>query len=74
VSASAAADHWRGLDPVLNRALSFAGTEVIHGRAELVGELPGMLAAVGPRAVSAAAADLLGQHRATLELRPVGHS
>jgi zinc protease len=74
VSASASAAHWRGLDPVLSRALSLAGAEVIHGRAELVGELPGAFAAVGPEAVAAAAADLLSQHRATLELRPAGRS
>jgi predicted Zn-dependent peptidase len=74
VSASAAAGHWRGLDPLLERALSLAGAEVIHGRAELVGELPGMLAAVGPLAVSEAAADLLDQHRAVVELRQTGDS
>lgn len=74
VSASVAAAHWRGLDPVLNRALSLAGAEVVHGRAELVGELPGLLASISPEAVAAAAADLLGQHRAIVELRPVDRS
>jgi zinc protease len=74
VSASAAAGHWRGLDPVLNRALALAGAEVVHGRAELVAELPGILSAVGSEAVAAAAADLLGQHRTILELRPVDRS
>lgn len=70
VSASAASDHWRGLDPLLNRALSLAGAEVVHGRAELVGELPGLIKAVRPEAVAAAADDLLGQRRAVVELAP----
>jgi zinc protease len=70
VAATAAAGHWRGLDSVLNRALSLAGAEVIHGRAELVAELPGLLAAVDADNVAAAAADLLEQHRAIVELRP----
>jgi len=74
VAASAAGAHWRGLDPLLNRALSLAGAEVVHGRAELVGELPGVLAAVGSEAVATAAADLLRQHRAVLELQPVANS
>jgi zinc protease len=74
ISASAAADHWRGLDSLLNRALALAGTEVVHGRAELVGEIPGMLSAVRPGAVAAAAADLLAHHRAVLELQPMDRS
>jgi zinc protease len=68
VSASAASDHWRGLDPLLNRAISLAGAEVVHSRAELVGELPGLIKAVGRDAVAAAARDLLGQRRAVVEL------
>ncbi len=70
VSASAASSHWGSLDPVMNRALALASAEVVHGRAELVNEIPGLIAGVGPGAVAAAAADLLGQHRAVLELRP----
>jgi zinc protease len=73
-SAAAALEHWRGLDPVLNRALLLAGAEVVHGRGELVGELPGMIAAVRPEAVRAAAAGLVRQHRAILELVPLGAS
>ena len=56
-SASAALSHWLGLDPVLNRALALAGTEVVHNRAELVSELPGLVASVRPEEVAAAAAD-----------------
>jgi tRNA A37 threonylcarbamoyltransferase TsaD len=74
VSASAASDHWRGLDPLLNRALSLAGVEVVHRRAELVGEVPGLIKAVGREAVAAAAADLLGQRRAVVELLAAARS
>jgi predicted Zn-dependent peptidase len=73
-SASAASSHWRGLDPVLNRALALAGAEVVHNRAELVHELPGLVTAVGREAVAAAAADLVHQHRAIVELLPGGGS
>lgn len=73
-SASAASSHWLGLDPVLNRALALAGAEVVHNRAELVSELPELVASVGAGEVAAAAADLLGQHRAIVELQPGGGS
>lgn len=70
VAALTAAGHWRGLDEVLGRAVSLASTEIIHGRAELIMELPGLLTAVSASDVAAAAASLLGQHKAVLELRP----
>ncbi|MGO9910530.1 MAG: insulinase family protein, partial [Acidimicrobiales bacterium] len=57
--------------PVLERTLSLACVETIHGRAELVAELPDRLTAVEPAAVAASASELLGQHRALLELQPV---
>jgi predicted Zn-dependent peptidase len=74
VAAVVAAAHWRELDSVLNRALSLAGAEVVHSRAELVAELPSVLAGAGAEAVAKAAADLLSQHRAILELRPKDRS
>jgi predicted Zn-dependent peptidase len=70
VEAVSAAGHWRGLDEVLGRALSLACVEVIHSRAELVLELPSLIAAVGPEAVANAAGALLAQHRAVIELQP----
>jgi predicted Zn-dependent peptidase len=70
VAAAAAASHWRGLDELLGRTVGFASVEVVHGRAELVGELPDRMAAVGGDAIAAAAADLLAQHRCVLELVP----
>jgi len=70
VRATIASEHWQGLDSVLNRALMLASVETIHRRAELVAELPTRLADVSAEDVAAAAADLLGQHRACLELQP----
>jgi predicted Zn-dependent peptidase len=58
----------RELDAVLNRTLEFAKFELLHGRAELVTELPARLAAVGADAVRAAAAELTPERRAVLEL------
>jgi predicted Zn-dependent peptidase len=74
VAAGLAASHWRSVDPVLERTLSLASVATIHGRAELVAELPDLLAAVEPAAIAAAAADLLNQHRALLELVPGGET
>jgi predicted Zn-dependent peptidase len=58
----------RELDAVLNRTLEFAKFELLHGRAELVTELPARLAAVSEDAVRAAAAALTPDRRAVLEL------
>jgi predicted Zn-dependent peptidase len=74
VAAGFAAGHWRSIDSVLDRTLSLASVETIHGRAELVAELPARLAAVRPEAVARAASDVLGQHHALLELQPVAAS
>jgi predicted Zn-dependent peptidase len=56
------------LDAVLSRTLNFAKFELVFGRAELIAELPGRLAAVSEDAVRAAAATLLPDRRAVLEL------
>jgi predicted Zn-dependent peptidase len=72
VIAGLGAGHWRSLDAVLDRTLSLASIETIHGRAELVAELPARFAAVEQAAIAAAAADLRGQHGALLELQPAG--
>jgi len=70
IAAVTAASHWRGLDSVMERGITLASLEVIHGRAELVDELPEQLAAVGATEVAAAAADLATQRRAIVEIRP----
>jgi predicted Zn-dependent peptidase len=58
----------RGLDAVLNRTLEFAKFELLHGRAELIAELPQRLAAVTAADVQRAAAALRPDNRAVLEL------
>ena len=58
----------RELDAVLSRTLNFAKFELIFGRAELIAELPGRLAAVTEDAVRAAAQTLHPDRRAVLEL------
>ena len=73
VVAGSAADLWRSLDSLLDRVHIVASVETIHGRAELVEELASRLAAVSAPDVAAAAADLLGQHRAILELQPAAN-
>ena len=58
----------RDLDAVISRTLEFAKFELIHGRAELVAELPERLAAVSEDNIRAAAAALRPDNRAVLEL------
>jgi predicted Zn-dependent peptidase len=59
---------FRELDPVISRTLEFAKFELIYGRAELIADLPGLLAAVSEDAVRAAAGRLRPDRRAVLEL------
>ncbi|MGY1824885.1 M16 family metallopeptidase [Blastococcus sp. SYSU DS0541] len=61
-------------DSVLGRTLAFAAAELVHGRAELAGELAARLAAVTPEAVQGAARGLDPGTVAVLELRPAGGS
>jgi predicted Zn-dependent peptidase len=68
VRASSAADHWHGLDSLLNRALTLASVETIHRRAELIEELPSVLGGVEQNDVMRAASDLLSQFRSVVEL------
>ncbi len=61
----------REVDPVLGRSLTMSVFEQQRGRAELVNEVPALLAQVTDAQVQAAAATL-GLDRAVLELRPEG--
>ena len=61
---------WRALDSVVQRAITVGSLEVIHGRAELIGEIPGMIAEIRAPDVAAAAADLVAQAQAIVEIRP----
>jgi zinc protease len=58
----------REVDSVINRTLEFAKFELIYGRAELMAELPGRLAAINVDAVRTAAEALRPDRRAVLEL------
>ena len=61
-------------DSVLGRTLAFAAAELIHGRAELAGELAARLAGVTPDQVQDAARRLDPDAAAVLELRATGGS
>lgn len=63
------ARYLREVDPVLGRAQVMSVFEQQRGRAELVNEVPGLLAQVSPEAVQAAAG-ALGTDRAVLEIQP----
>ncbi|MGY1821170.1 M16 family metallopeptidase [Geodermatophilus sp. SYSU D00079] len=72
VQARAEAQLLRQADSVLGRTLAFASAELIHGRAELAGELAARLAAVTPEQLQTAAAGLDPGTAAVLELRATG--
>jgi len=72
VRARLAAQLLRSTDGVMGRTNSLAVLELLHGRAELLTELPGLLAAVPAADVVAAAAARTPATRAVLELVPAG--
>jgi predicted Zn-dependent peptidase len=72
VQARTEAQLLRQADSVLGRTLGFAAAELVHGRAELAGELAARLAAVTPDQVQAAARGLDPATAAVLELRATG--
>ena len=60
----------RDLDSVINRTLTYAKFELIHGAAERVGELPALFAEVTEDDIRAAAAALRPDSRAVVDLVP----
>ncbi len=72
VQARTEAQLLRQADSVLGRTLAFAAAELIHGRAELAGEIAARLAAVTPEQVQTAARALDPGTAAVLELRATG--
>jgi zinc protease len=72
VQARTEAQLLRQADSVLGRTLAFAASELVHGRAELAGELAARLAAVTPDRLQAAARALDPGTVAILELRAGG--
>ena len=61
---------YRESDAIGNRTLSLGSLELLHGRAELLTELPAMLATVEPAEVAAAAAGLDPDRCAVLRILP----
>jgi zinc protease len=60
----------RETDTILGRAKALLSLEQQHGRAELLGELPELLAGTTEDEIRAAAAAVASQYRAVVELRP----
>jgi zinc protease len=71
ITARWAASLFRHHDRLVSRTLTIGAFELLHGRAELVVELPALVAAVGPEQIASAAARLRPDARAVLTLEPV---
>jgi zinc protease len=70
ITARWAATLFRENDRLVSRTMSLGAFELLHGRAELVAELPAMVAAVGAEQVANAAAALRPNSRAVLIVEP----
>ncbi len=74
VTARWAATLHREHDRVLSRTLDLGSAELLHGRAELVAELPRLISEVGVEEVASAAKALRSDARAMLEVEPANNS
>ncbi|WP_438386945.1 M16 family metallopeptidase [Actinopolyspora saharensis] len=74
VTARWSAGLYRDHDRLISRTLDLGSTELLHGRAELVGELPDRVGAITTEDVAAAAKALRPETRAVLEIEPTGDS
>ena len=72
VTARWASSLHREHDRLMSRMLALGSAELVQGRAELADELPGLIAAVEPSAVAAAAGSLRPDQRAVLTVTPGG--
>ncbi|MEV0087216.1 M16 family metallopeptidase [Saccharopolyspora sp. NPDC003752] len=72
VTARWAASLYRGHDRVVTRTLDLGSAELLHGRAELISELPKRIGEVRAEDVAAAAKSLRSDARAVLEIEPAG--
>jgi zinc protease len=70
ITARWAATLFRNHDRLVSRTLAIGALELLHGRAELVAELPALVAAVGSEQIARAAARLRPDSRAVLTLEP----
>jgi predicted Zn-dependent peptidase len=71
ITARWAASLFREHDRLASRTLAIGAYELLHGRAELVADLPALVAAIGPEQVARAAARLRPDSRAVLIVEPV---
>ncbi|GAA4612952.1 pitrilysin family protein [Saccharopolyspora hordei] len=72
VTARWAASLHREHDRVISRTLDLGSAELLHGRAELISELPERIGEVTAEGVAAAAKALRADARAVLEIEPAG--
>ncbi len=63
---------YRENDGIGARTRSLGSLELLHGRAELLSEIPGIIATITPTEVAAAAKSLDPQRRAILRINPEG--
>jgi predicted Zn-dependent peptidase len=70
ITARWAATLFRENDRLVSRAMSIGAFELLHGRAELVAELPAMVAAISAEQVANAAGSLRPDSRAVLIVEP----
>ncbi len=70
ITARWAAALFRQNDRLVSRTLAIGAFELLHGRAELITELPALVAAIGCDQVAGAAAKLRPDSRAVLMLEP----
>ncbi|MGH3765158.1 MAG: M16 family metallopeptidase [Pseudonocardiaceae bacterium] len=70
VTARWAATVFQEHDRLVSRTMAIGAYELLHGRAELISELPAMVAAMSPEQVAKAAAELRPDSRAVLIVEP----
>jgi predicted Zn-dependent peptidase len=70
ITARWAATLFREHDRLVSRTLAIGSFELLHGRPDLVAELPGMVAAMTPEQIATAAARLRPDSRAVLTIDP----
>ncbi|MGH4001098.1 MAG: M16 family metallopeptidase, partial [Pseudonocardiaceae bacterium] len=70
ITARWAATLFRHNDRLVSRMLAIGALELLHGRAELITELPALVAAIGCDQIASAAAKLRPDSRAVLMLEP----
>jgi predicted Zn-dependent peptidase len=70
ITARWAATLFREHDRLVSRTLAIGSFELLHGRPDLVAELPGMVAAMTPEQIASAAGRMRPDSRAVLTLEP----